>query len=292
MAHTTLLKNQAYRGSSSRTVYHGGDKDVPGLRRYRPDTVPVEKRLLPASSRFTTVFDSLPGYSRWVPVVSKTTEDMSRFNTVHPGSPRLSTVPPRLWHGSSRIIQPGLTRTLNRDSENGALHNCVHIFDIAYLLVWYQSTIIPVILDRGRRFLDMFKTLCPAHFHAFHSHDHFRSIKTNVRQSCTLFLQFYTVYLWKHQKAFKNMYTSAATIYCRTRFMKMLKDFSGFYFVNIAVPNHKDLSRARMRSTCDFTTWLVLHRSQHGPKPSCDRGFTYWSIKHFSLNILWLFAYC
>ena len=27
-----------------------------------------------------------------------------------------------------------------------------------------------------------------------------------------------------------------------------------------------------MRSTCDFTTWLVLHRSQHGRKPSCDRG--------------------
>ena len=50
----------------------------------------------------------------------KTTGDMSRFNTVHPGSPRLSTVPPRLWHGSSRIIKPGWTGTLNRDSENGA----------------------------------------------------------------------------------------------------------------------------------------------------------------------------
>ena len=45
-------------------VYHGGDTDVPGLRRYRPDAVPVETRLLPASSRFITVFDSLPGYSR------------------------------------------------------------------------------------------------------------------------------------------------------------------------------------------------------------------------------------
>ena len=48
----------------NRTVYHGGDTDVPGLRRYRPDAVPVETRLLPASSRFITVFDSLPGYSR------------------------------------------------------------------------------------------------------------------------------------------------------------------------------------------------------------------------------------
>ena len=48
----------------NRTVYHGGDTDVPGLRRYRPDAVPVVTRLLPAASRFITVFDSLPGYSR------------------------------------------------------------------------------------------------------------------------------------------------------------------------------------------------------------------------------------
>ena len=45
----------------------------------------------------------------------KTTGDMSRFNTVHSGSPRLSTVPPRLWHGSSRFIpdhQTGMNRHL------------------------------------------------------------------------------------------------------------------------------------------------------------------------------------
>ena len=64
LAHTTLLKNQAYPGSSSRTVYHGGDTDVSGMRRYRVDAVPVETPLLPASSQFTTVFDSLLGYSR------------------------------------------------------------------------------------------------------------------------------------------------------------------------------------------------------------------------------------
>ena len=101
--------------------YHGGDTDVPGLRRYRPDAVPVETRLLPASSRFITVFDSLPGYSRWVPVVLNilkqpgTWAGLTRFNTVHPGSPRLSTVPPRLWHGSSRFIpdhQTGVNRHL------------------------------------------------------------------------------------------------------------------------------------------------------------------------------------
>ena len=34
----------------------------------------------------------------------KTTWDMSQFNTVHPGSPRLSTVPPQLWHGSTQFI--------------------------------------------------------------------------------------------------------------------------------------------------------------------------------------------
>ena len=103
------------------TVYHGGDTDVPGLRRYRPDAAPVETRLLPAASRFITVFDSLPGYSRWVPVVLNilkqpgTWAGLTRFNTVHPGSPRLSTVPPRLWHGSSRFIpdhQTGVNRHL------------------------------------------------------------------------------------------------------------------------------------------------------------------------------------
>ena len=105
----------------NRTVYHGGDTDVPGLRRYRPDAVPVETRLLPASSRFITLFDSLPGCSRWVPVVLNilkqpgTWAGLTRFNTVHPGSPRLSTVPPRLWHGSSRFIpdhQTGVNRHL------------------------------------------------------------------------------------------------------------------------------------------------------------------------------------
>ena len=114
-------KNQAYRGSTSRTVYHGGDTDVPGMRRYRLDAIPVETRLLPASSRFTTVFDSLPDYSRWVPVVLNilqqpgTWAGSTRFNTVHPGSPRLSTVPPRLWHGSPRFIpdhQTGMNRHL------------------------------------------------------------------------------------------------------------------------------------------------------------------------------------
>ena len=103
------------------TFILGGDTDVPGLRRYRPDAVPVETRLLPASSRFITVFDSLPGYSRWVPVVLNiliqpgTWAGLTRFNTVHPGSPRLSTVPPRLWHGSSRFIpdhQTGVNRHL------------------------------------------------------------------------------------------------------------------------------------------------------------------------------------
>ena len=89
-----------------------------------PTAVPVETRLLPASFRFITVFDSLPGYSRWVPVVLNilkqpgTWAGSTRFNTVHPGSPRLSTVPPRLWHGSSRLI-PDHQTEMNRHLKPG-----------------------------------------------------------------------------------------------------------------------------------------------------------------------------
>ena len=111
----------------NRTVYHGGDTDVPGLRRYRPDAVPVETRLLPASSRFITVFDSLPGYSRWVPVVLNilkqpvTWAGSTRFIPDLQGCPRCRHGCDTVHQGSSRIIKPGWTGTLNRDSENGAL---------------------------------------------------------------------------------------------------------------------------------------------------------------------------
>ena len=80
----------------NRTVYHDGDTDVPGLHRYRPDAVPVETRLLPASSRFITVFDSLPGCFKHL----KTTGDMSRFNTVQHGSSRISKV----VHGAATVV--------------------------------------------------------------------------------------------------------------------------------------------------------------------------------------------
>ena len=111
----------------NRTVCHGGDTDVPGLRRYRSDAVPVETRLLPASSRFITVFDSLPGYSRWVPVVLNilkqpgTWAGSTRFIPDLQGCPRCRHGCDTVHHGSSRIIKPGWTGTLNRDSENGAL---------------------------------------------------------------------------------------------------------------------------------------------------------------------------
>ena len=48
---------------------------------------------------------------------------MSRFNTVQHGSSRISKVVhgcDTVHHDSSRIIKPGWTGTLNRDSENGA----------------------------------------------------------------------------------------------------------------------------------------------------------------------------
>ena len=123
------------------TVYHGGDTDIPGLRRYRPDAVPVETRLLPASSRLITVFDSLPGYSRWVPVVLNilkqpgTWAGLTRFNTVHPGSPRLSTVPPRLWHGSSRFI-PDHQTGVNRHLKPGQWERGFNFVKIIFAKIW------------------------------------------------------------------------------------------------------------------------------------------------------------
>ena len=54
--------------------------------------ITVETRMFPASSRFIKVFDSLPGYSRWVPVVYNilkqpgTWAGLTPFITVHPGS--------------------------------------------------------------------------------------------------------------------------------------------------------------------------------------------------------------
>ena len=111
--------------------------ELHGLSRWRHGCswiAPVSPRRRP--SGYTVALGVFPVYhgiwqpSRLLPVSPgcfkhfKTTGDMSRFNTVHPGSPRLSTVPPRLWHGSSWFIpdhQQGWTDTLNRYSENGAL---------------------------------------------------------------------------------------------------------------------------------------------------------------------------
>ena len=91
-------------------VYHGGDTDDPGLRRYRPDAVPVETRLLPASSRLTA-FPVTPGESRLfkghepvqhgssgIPkVVNGAATVVTRFITVHPGSS----------NGMNRHLKPG-----------------------------------------------------------------------------------------------------------------------------------------------------------------------------------------
>ena len=84
-----------------------------------------------------------------------------------------------------------------------------------------------------------------------------RLLPINKNQRATVFhlnFAFLTCLIVKAPKSFKNMYTPAAIIYCRTRLMKMLKDLSGAYLVNTAVSNHLDLSRARMRSTCDLNT--------------------------------------
>ena len=93
---------------------HGCSRIAPVSPRRRPggDTV---------APGFFPVYHGIWQPSRSLPVSPgcfkhfKTTGDMSRFNTVHSGSPRLSTVPPRLWHGSSRFIpdhQTGMNRHL------------------------------------------------------------------------------------------------------------------------------------------------------------------------------------
>ena len=81
-----------------------------------------------------------------------------------------------------------MSNSLDRDQTRCFCLKSANLSDLINT-VWRRH----VILNRGRRFLDMFKTIRPAHFHAFCSHDHPRSIKTNVRQSSTLFLHFYPV---------------------------------------------------------------------------------------------------
>ena len=120
--------------SSSHTVYHGRDPVEPrtfpewagiapvsprrrlGLPRYltsfpvHPGRDPVEPRTFPELAGIAPVYPGIWHPSRFIPVHPgcikhfKATGDMSRFNTVHPGSPRFSTVPPRFYPGSSRFI--------------------------------------------------------------------------------------------------------------------------------------------------------------------------------------------
>ena len=79
---------------------------------------------------------------------------MSRFITVHPGSPRLSTVPPRLRHGSSRFVpdhQTGMNRHLKPGQwERGLKHmlyldQIVHTFfgsNFAYFFIFFYFDIV------------------------------------------------------------------------------------------------------------------------------------------------------
>ena len=75
---------------------------------------------------FITVFDSLPGYYRSVPVVLNilkqpgTWAGSTRFIPDLQGCPRCRHGCDTVHHGSFRIIKPGWTGTLNRYSENGA----------------------------------------------------------------------------------------------------------------------------------------------------------------------------
>ena len=112
---------------------HGCSRITPVSPRRRPGGDTVAPGVFP-------VYHGICQPSRLLPVVLNilkqpgTWAGLTRFNTVHPGSPRLSTVRSRLWHGSSRIIKPGWTGTLNRDSENGAL--AIVLYGWAYLSIY------------------------------------------------------------------------------------------------------------------------------------------------------------
>ena len=75
-------------GSLLRPVYHGRDT-------VDPPNEPVSPRRHPGLPRFLTSFPVIPVRTGCIKHF-KTTGDMSRFNTVHPGSPRFSTMSPRL----------------------------------------------------------------------------------------------------------------------------------------------------------------------------------------------------
>ena len=93
---------------------HGCSRITPVSPRRRPGGDTVAPGVFP-------VYHGIWQPSRLLPVVLNilkqpgTWAGLTRFNTVHPGSPRFSTVPPRLWHGSSRFIpdhQTGVNRHL------------------------------------------------------------------------------------------------------------------------------------------------------------------------------------
>ena len=83
-----------------------------GLSRWRHGRC----RRRPSLPLYLTAFPVTPGCFKHVKHF-KTTRDISRFNTVDPGSPRLSTVPPRLRHDR----QTGMNRSLSlSDTEHTA----------------------------------------------------------------------------------------------------------------------------------------------------------------------------
>ena len=111
---------------------------------------------------------------------------------------------------------------------SGVVLDCIDSWPLHLYLIINTVWRLPVILDRGRRFLYMYKTLGPANFHAFARTITAEQKNNNVRQFCALFLYFYPVLLWKHQKAFKDNATSAAIIYWYHT-GKCIRRFAGIY---------------------------------------------------------------
>ena len=107
-----------------------------------------------------------------------------------------------------------------------------------------------VILDRGRRFLEMFKTLRPAHFHAFCSHDHSRSIKPNVRKLPPYFCIFI---LSNCESTKKLLKTCIHLLLSSTAEPGAWKCSNTSLEPTLLIPLFP-ITNWTLRSTCDFTT--------------------------------------
>ena len=105
----------------------------------------------------------------------------------------------------------------------------------------------------------------PRPFSCFCSHDHSQSTRTNVRQSCA-FLHFILSFCDRTgpKSILRHVY-----VCCYHLLQNQVHENAQIPILLILLFPITKTCRALVWDT----TWMVFHRSQHGPKPSCDRGF-------------------